>query len=137
MNVQRDIFSRYKYRNTWKVLIGISPNGVVTFVSSPFPGSTSDKVIILKSGLLEQLASGDFVLVNKSKIFYHLESLNIPPFLDTPQFTPGQVLLTEVIAMLRIHIERAIQKIKCFSILNFIPLAMLKNANNFFKLLLH
>lgn len=30
MNVQKDTFSSYNPRNTWKVLIGISPNGVVT-----------------------------------------------------------------------------------------------------------
>lgn len=139
MNVQRDTFSSYKHRNTWKILIGISPNGVVTFVSSLFPGSTSDKVITLKSGLLEQLVSGDLVLADKGFLIKDIlppgVSLNLPPFLDTPQFTPEQVLQTEVIAKARIHIERAIQRIKCFSILNFIPSTMLKNAEQIFKVI--
>jgi len=54
-------------------------------------------------------------------------SLNLSPFLDTPQFTPEQVLQTEAIAKVIIRrVERAIQRIKCFSILNFIPSTMLK-----------
>jgi hypothetical protein len=49
-------------------------------------------------------------------------SLNLSSFLDTPQFTPEQVLQTETIAKAIIRrVERAIQRIKCFSILNFIP----------------
>ncbi|KAF0748737.1 Uncharacterized protein FWK35_00025099 [Aphis craccivora] len=121
MNIQRDTYSSYKHRNTWKVLVGIAPNGVVTFVSSLFPGSTSDKVITLKSGLLEQLVQGDLILADKGFLIRDIlppgVSLNLPPFLDTPQFTPDQVLQTEVIAKARIHIERAIQKIKRFAIL--------------------
>jgi len=65
MNIQRDTYSNYKHRNTWKILLGISPNGVVTFVSSLFPGSTSDKIITLKSGLLDQLVPGDLILADK------------------------------------------------------------------------
>ena len=34
-------------------LIGISPSGVVTFVSKLYPGSTSDKELTRQSGLLE------------------------------------------------------------------------------------
>lgn len=118
MNVQRDTFSSYKHRNTWKVLIGISPNGVVTFVSTLFPGSTSDKVITLKSGLLKQLVPGDLVLADKGFLIKDIlppgVSLNLPPFLDIPQLTLEQVLQTEVIATARIYIERAIQRIKCY-----------------------
>lgn len=47
-----------------EILLGIAPNGVVTFVSSLFPGSTSDKVITLKSGFLEQLIEGDLILAD-------------------------------------------------------------------------
>lgn len=137
MNIQRDTYSSYKHRNTWKVLIGIAPNGVVTFVSSLFPGSTSDKMITLKNGLLEQLVEGDLILADKGFLIRDIlppgVCLNLPPFLDTPQFTPEQVLQTEVIAKTRIHIERAIQRIKFFAILNFIPSTMLKQAEQIFQ----
>ncbi|XP_008187147.1 uncharacterized protein LOC103310485 [Acyrthosiphon pisum] len=137
MNIQRDTYSSYKHRNTWKVLIGIAPNGVVTFVSSLYPGSTSDKIITLKSGILEQLIPGDVVMADKGFLIGDIlppgVSLNIPPFLDTPQFTPQQIIQTESIAKARIHIERAIQRIKCYKILDFIPFTMLKQAEYIFK----
>jgi len=139
MNIQRDTYSNYKHRNTWKILLGISPNGVVTFVSSLFPGSTSDKIITLKSGLLDQLVPGDLILADKGFLIRDIlppgVSLNLPPFLDTPQFTPEQVVQTEAIAKARIHVERAIQRIKCYSILNFIPSTMLKQAEQIFKVI--
>lgn len=107
INIQKDTYSNYKHRNTWKALIGIALNGVVTFVSQLFPESTSDKVITLKSGLLEQLVPGDLILADKEFLIRDILpsglSLNIPPFLDTPQFTSDQVILTETIAKARIR----------------------------------
>lgn len=138
MNIQRDIYSSYKNRNTWKALVGIAPNGVVTFVSRLFPGSTSDKMITLNSGLLEKLVPGDLIIADKGflirDILPHGVSLNIPPFLHTPQFTPDQIVQTEIIAKARIHVERAIQRIICFNIINFIPFTMLKQAESIFQL---
>jgi len=62
------------------------------FVSDLFPGSTSDKVITLQSGILFQLESGDLVIADKGFLIRDILSnnikLNIPPFLDTAQFTP-------------------------------------------------
>ena len=42
----------FKSHTTIKVLVGIVPGGGLTFISSAFPGSTSDKQITIKSGLL-------------------------------------------------------------------------------------
>lgn len=42
------------------MLLGIYPNGVMTFVSNLFPGSTPDKFITLKSGLLKQFLGISF-----------------------------------------------------------------------------
>ncbi|KAE9522704.1 hypothetical protein AGLY_016899 [Aphis glycines] len=132
MNIQWDTYSSYKHRNTWKVLIGIAPNGVVTFLNSLYPGSTSDKIITLKSGILEQLVPDDVVMANKGFLIGDIlppgVSLNIPHFLDTPQFTPQHIIQTGSIAKARIHIERAIQRIKRYKILDFIPFSMLKQG---------
>jgi len=36
-------YSSYKNDNTFKVIVGISPDGAVTFISSLYPGCISDK----------------------------------------------------------------------------------------------
>lgn len=111
---QKSTYSNYKHYHTLKALVGVSPNGVVTFCSDLFPGSTSDKIFILHSGLLTQLECGDLILADKGFLIRDIlpigVHLNIPPFLDTPQFTKKQVYLTENIARARIHVERAIRR---------------------------
>ena len=48
-------YSNYKSHNTIKVLIGISPQGTVTFVSQAWGGRTSDKSSTENCGLLNKL----------------------------------------------------------------------------------
>lgn len=60
-------------------------------------------------------------------------NLNIPPFLSTAQFTPEQIRQTEVIARARIHVERAIRRIKCYKILSFIPQSLVVHAQKVFQ----
>ena len=38
MKIQAQTWSNYKHPNTWKALLGISSNGIVTFVSSLWTG---------------------------------------------------------------------------------------------------
>lgn len=52
MDLQKLTYSNYKHRNTLKGLVGVAPNGVLTFCSSLYPGSTSDKEIVKHSGVL-------------------------------------------------------------------------------------
>lgn len=125
MDSQRLTYSSYKHRNTWKCLVGVAPNGVITFVSKAYPGSTSDKKIVEHSEIMKQMVPGDLILADKGFLIKDLlppgVSLNIPPFLSTPQFTESQVYETERIAKARIHVERAIQRIKCYNILQQVP----------------
>ena len=51
-------FSSYKNHNTFKALVGISPDGAMTFVSSLYPGCISDKELTRKSGILDLLKKG-------------------------------------------------------------------------------
>lgn len=60
-------------------------------------------------------------------------NLNIPPFLTTPQFTPEQVVMTRTIAKARIHVERAIRRLKCFNILNMIPQTLVGHSSVIFQ----
>ena len=54
-------FSNYKNRNTFKALVGISPDGVITFVSPLYPGSISD-MQLTRCYLLEP---GDSVMADR------------------------------------------------------------------------
>lgn len=51
---QKQTYSSYKHRNTCKGLVGVAPNGVITYVSELYPGCTSDKKIVKDCGLLNQ-----------------------------------------------------------------------------------
>lgn len=86
------------------------PNGVITFVSKAYPGSTSDKKIVDHSEDLVKMVPGELILADKGILLPAGVSLNIPPFL-TPQFTQTQVYETQRIAKTRIHVEVEVGKI--------------------------
>ncbi|KAM7302738.1 uncharacterized protein ISCGN_018246 [Ixodes scapularis] len=129
--LQSASFSTYKSSNTFKGLVGISPDGTVTFVSQLFLGSMSDKECVRQSGFLAlPFDENDSVMADKGFLISELLGdinvrLNIPPFLGQGTFTESQVKETEKIASLRIHVERRIQRIKSFHIFDrAIPLSL-------------
>lgn len=137
MDKQRETYSNYKHRNTFKGLIGIAPNGVVTFVSKLHPGSTSDKKIVEHCGILKISKEGDLVIADKGFLIADLlpagVTLNIPPFLLEKQFTPKQVAMTTNIARARIHVERAIRRLKAYRILNLMPQNLASISSTIFQ----
>ena len=121
-DIQQMTFSNYKNSNTFKGLIGISPDGVITFVSSLYPGSISDKELTRQSGILDLLESGDSVMADRGfdiedDLILRGVHLNIPPFLrNKKQFSEKELIVTRRIASLRIHVERAMERIKNYHI---------------------
>ena len=108
------IFSNYKHHNTAKILIGITPQGTISFVSETWGGRTSDKFLTENCGILKNLLPGDLVLadrgftVHESVWFYGAE-INIPAFTrGKDQLDPVDVETTRGIANVRIHVERVI-----------------------------
>ncbi len=57
-------YSNYKKHNTVKVLIGISPSGIITFISQAWTGRVSDK-ITKESGFLDNIEYGDVILADR------------------------------------------------------------------------
>ena len=120
--IQQMTFSNYKNNNTYKGLKGISPDGVVIFISSLYPGSISDKELTRKCGILDLLEPGDSVMADcgfdiEENLILRGIHLNIPPFLrGKQQFSQEELITTRRIASLRIHVERAMERIKNFHI---------------------
>ena len=53
--VKAQTFSSYKHHNTVKVLIGITPQGSISFLSKAWGGRTSDKFLTENCGILNKI----------------------------------------------------------------------------------
>lgn len=131
---QQATFSVYKNRNTLKALIGIGPSGSLTFISDLYGGSISDRELTIKCGILEKdWERKDILMADRGFTIQDLFEqkgvrVNIPPFLNgKPQLSENELMETRRIATIRIHVERAIERIKNYHILDFSPVSMCQN----------
>ena len=85
MLVQSEIWSDYKHHNTWKLLVGVTSNVQVSFLSDLWGGRVSDKQITRESGVLDSIESGDNIMVDRGfdikEIVPEGVTVNMPPFL--------------------------------------------------------
>ena len=58
-------WSNYKHHNTIKFLIGIRPQGAISFISKAWGGCTSDKYLIQNCHILNRFLPGDVVLADR------------------------------------------------------------------------
>ena len=106
--------STYKHHNTIKVLIGITPQGNISFVSEAWGGRTSDKYLTENYGFLEFLVLGDMVMADRGftisdSVGLEQAKLSIHAFTKgKSQLDPVDVERTRGIANVRIHVERVI-----------------------------
>lgn len=63
--LQSEVFSSHKSHCTFKGLIGMAPHGAVTFISSLYQGSISDKEILKQSGIVTLLNPSMAIMVDK------------------------------------------------------------------------
>ncbi|KAK3697325.1 hypothetical protein QZH41_004726 [Actinostola sp. cb2023] len=131
LDAQSACYSSYKSRTTMKALLGITPSGVLCFVSEFFPGSTSDKEITVQSGFLTKLKPGDQVMADKGfncqdELASVGATLVIPAFLKgTKQFNKEQAEHNKKVASLRIHVERLMERLKNWHIFDHkIPVSL-------------
>ena len=111
-------YSSYKHHNTVKYLIGITPQGTVSFISDGWGGRVSDKHLTENSGLLSKLIPGDVILADRGfdiqdSIGLYCATVKIPAFTKGKNQLSGiEVEQTRRIANIRIHVERVIGNIR-------------------------
>ena len=138
---QSQTYSNYKHHNTYKTLVGITPSGAFSFVSKLWGGNTSDRYITERSGFLDLVKPGDEIMADRGfpirdLLLERRAKLVIPPFTKKckwgkgKRLTSSDVIKTKNIARLRIHVERAIGRMKNFKILSTtMPLNLKPVAN--------
>ena len=125
IDLQRLTNSTNRSMNSLKALVGVAPNGVITFVSKVCAGSTSVKHIVQKCGILNHFVAGNLILADKKFLMQNVVpagvSFNIPPFLEHGKLSKNEIIQTKSIAKCRIHVERSNARLKNFKILTLIP----------------
>ena len=119
--IQAQTWSDYKHHNTFKFLIGISPTGFITFISSCYGGRTTDKFICSDSGFYDLLDRGDEIMADRGfqireELMLRFCKLTVPPGVRVKaQMTSAECGKTKKVANLRIHIEKGHQQNKDIS----------------------
>ncbi|XP_041914482.1 uncharacterized protein LOC121679845 isoform X2 [Alosa sapidissima] len=106
------------FNTTMKFLIGITPQGSISFISKGWGGRVSDKHVTDNCGILDKLLPGDLVLADRG--FDIQDSVGLMcAEVKIPAFTKGRCQLdardvesTRKIAHLRIHVERVIGTVR-------------------------
>ncbi|CAN7938375.1 unnamed protein product, partial [Ixodes hexagonus] len=130
-------YSHYKGTNTFKFLVGITPNGAVSFVSKCWGGRASDKKLIQSSGFLDKLEDGDVILADRGFLIRE-DVASRGATLVVPALTRGKNQLSareaeeaRRISSIRIHVERAIGRMKVYRILkDRLPVTLLRYATS-------
>ncbi|XP_061192207.1 uncharacterized protein LOC133200422 [Saccostrea echinata] len=142
---QAATYSSYKSKNTGKCLLAISPSGTFIFVSKVYGGNVSDRFISHDSGFLDFVEEDDDIMADRGFTIRDLitnkkATLNIPPFTRKCAWGKKKLLnvieikQTRKIAKLRIHVERAIQRLKLFRLVgNIIPWSLKPIMNQMIK----
>ena len=138
LHLQSSTWSSYKHSNTSKFLLACTPNGSVSFISPLYVGSISDVELTRVSGFLEQLNDkpGISIMADRGYTIKDMLSelnidLNLPPFMEGRKQLPAkEVQRGREISSLRVHVERAIGRIKTYSILKgTMPISLSRIAN--------
>ncbi|KAK0148361.1 Suppressor of cytokine signaling 7 [Merluccius polli] len=134
--LQSEVFSAYKSHCTFKAMVGMAPHGALTFVSALFEGSMSDKEVFRQSGITSLLTPDMAIMVDKGFLVDDLVpgKVHRPAFLSKKtQMSEVDVLETQSIARLRVHVERLIRRVKENKLFETtIPLSISGSINQLF-----
>ena len=124
LSLNAAMYSDYKGHTTYKVLVGVTPTGYISFVSDAFPGAISDPAITHQSGLLDGMEEGDFIMADKGFTLTAADlqprgiKLTLPPFREGDRQMPANLVVkNRKIANRRIVVENAIGRLRCWAIL--------------------
>ena len=130
LELNGNMYSDYKGRETY-----FRP---VSHLCQLYYGSLSDREIVERSGLLDpkMFDNGDEIMADKGFKIRDLTDkigvkLNLPIFLGSrPQFEATETVINQKIASNRIHVERFINKVKKFRLIDeTIPLSLHGSVN--------
>ncbi|XP_065108576.1 uncharacterized protein [Paramisgurnus dabryanus] len=134
--LQSEVFSSYKSHCTFKGLIGMAPHGAVTFISSLYAGSVSDKELLKQSGIVPLLKPNMAIMVDKGFLVDDCVPCKVyrPAFLSKrEQMSADEVRKTQSIARLRVHVERLIRRVKQHKLFDtVIPLSITGSINQLY-----
>ena len=135
LDAQRATYSSYKSHNTFKFLLGIAPSGQITFLSALYVGSISDREIVKRSGFLRLIEWKDHVMADRGFTIRDLllrknAYLNMPAFSNGKQLPKRAAGKSTKVSSVRIHVERAMERLKNNKILQGIVPLQLKNSMN-------
>uniref|UniRef100_A0A8C6T736 THAP-type domain-containing protein n=1 Tax=Neogobius melanostomus TaxID=47308 RepID=A0A8C6T736_9GOBI len=115
---------------------GNVPHGALTFVSALFEGSMSDREVFRQSGITSLLTPDMAIMVDKGFLVDNLVpgTVHRPAFLSKrTQMLEVDVLKTQSIARLRVHVERMIRRVKENKLFDsIIPLSISGSINQIF-----
>lgn len=127
LKARAQTWSNYKQHNTIKILIAVSPQGTISYISKAWGGRVSDKYITEHCGVLDKLINGDLILADRGftisdSVGLYCAEVKTPPFTKgRKQLTRCEIDQSRAISHVRIHVERIIgvlkQKYKLFCLL--------------------
>jgi hypothetical protein len=123
---QSATWSTYKHANTLKTMIGVSPRGLVTYVSNSYGGSCSDRQIIERSTLVQEkpFSPKDSIMADRGIMVQDIFAsqdvqVNTPQTMrGKNQHDPETVIKDRRISSKRVHVERVIGLAKTYKILS-------------------
>ncbi|XP_063986028.1 uncharacterized protein LOC135167112 [Diachasmimorpha longicaudata] len=135
-------YSYYKTSYTIKFMTGVTPAGLISFVSKAYGGRVSDNMILQQSVILKKMDKNDIVMADKGFTVEDLCRKNdvtlLTPFFlrNKEQFTKTEALTNRRIAKARVHVERVNQRLKTFAVLgNTMPICLLSKVEEIFNII--
>ena len=126
LELQAICWSDCKHHCTFKFLIGITPSGIIYFLSDCYGGRASDKFIVMESRFMNHLepfgqVMADIGLKIRDDLAMYQATLAISlSTVGNFQISSQDVLKTSMLANVHIYVEQAIGRIKHLKILSHI-----------------